>query len=77
VYSAKITSAGAASMTPNDSYKLTLKVTPTLGKFTGNFLDPATKKVVPFTGLFLQAPDNSAGGFFLCPNTSGSVTIAP
>jgi hypothetical protein len=33
--------------------------------------------VTPFTGLFLQAPENGAGGFFLGPHTSGAVTLEP
>jgi hypothetical protein len=77
VRNATITGTGAAIVTPVDGYKLKLKVTPTTGKFTGSFLHPATKKTVSFNGLFLQPPENEAGGFFLGPNTSGAVTLEP
>jgi hypothetical protein len=77
VRTATITGTGAASVTPADGYKLTLRVTPTTGKFTGSFLHPATKKTVSFNGLFLQPPEDEAGGFFLGPNTSGAVTLEP
>jgi len=62
---------------PADSYKLSLKVRPATGKFTGSFVHPLTSKPVPFTGLFLQATENEAGGFFLGPNTSGAVMLEP
>ena len=36
-----------------------------------------TNGSVSFNGLFLQAPENDAGGFFLGPTTSGFVTLEP
>ena len=67
---------GVATVTTN-TYKLTLKVTPTTGKFTGSFVPPATSKPVSFSGLFLQGSENDGGGFFLGPATSGAVTLTP
>ena len=69
--------AGKVTLPPVDSFKLSLKVTPAAGKFTGSFVHPVTTKPVAFTGLFLQATENDAGGFFLGPHTSGAVTLEP
>ena len=77
VHTATVSTSGAAVVTPADAYKLKLKVTTATGKFTGSFVHPFNKKTITFNGLFLQAPENDAGGFFLGPNTSGAVTLAP
>jgi len=72
-----ISTTGAVTLPPVDSYKLSLKVTSATGKFTGSFVYPGTRKVVSFTGLFLQPPEPEAGGFFLGPSASGFVTLEP
>ena len=56
---------------------MALRVTLATGKFTGSFVHPITHKMTTFGGLFLQPPENDAGGFFLTPTASGSVTLTP
>jgi hypothetical protein len=76
-YGIAINTAGTVTLPATNTYKLSLKVTPATGKFTGSFVHPSTNKKIPFTGLFLQPPETEAGGFFLGPSTSGFVTLEP
>ena len=56
--------------------KLVLSVTTSTGAFKGAFLDPASKKNIPFNGVLLQS-FNYGAGFFLGTNQSGRVYFGP
>jgi hypothetical protein len=77
VWTVAVSPTGKVTLPAADAYKLKLGVAPTTGKFTGSFVHPVTTKPVTFTGLFLQTPENDAGGFFLGPTASGAVTLEP
>jgi len=57
-------------------HKLSLTLTPTTGLFRGTVLNPDTGKPVSFQGALF--PDWNVGlGYFLTPNLSGQVYLAP
>jgi len=56
--------------------RLSLTLTPTSGLFHGNILNPDTGKPITFQGALF--PDWNVGlGYFLTPNQSGQVYLAP
>jgi uncharacterized repeat protein (TIGR03803 family) len=76
VKSVVIAASGSVTASPTGSDKLTLKVNPTTGQFSGSFLNPADGKTTKLSGSLLQN-DNSAAGFFPGTNQTGFVTIEP
>jgi hypothetical protein len=57
-------------------HKLSLILTPTTGLFHGSVLNPDTGKPITFQGALF--PDWNVGlGYFLTPNLSGQVYLAP
>lgn len=76
VKSVVIAANGSVTVSPTGSDKLTLKINPTTGQFSGSFLNPAVGKTSKLSGTFLQS-DNSAAGFFPGTNETGFVTIEP
>ena len=71
-----IAASGSVTVSPLGSDKLTLKVSPTTGQFSGSFLNPAVGKSTKLSGTFLQS-DDSAAGFFQGTNETGFVVIEP
>ena len=76
VKSVVIAANGNVTVSPADVDKLTLKVNPTTGQFSGSFVNPAVGKSTKVSGTFLQS-DGSADGFFQGTNQTGFVTIEP
>lgn len=63
----------------NPPDKLTISITPSTGVFTGSFLYPVAGKRpdrIKFGGVLFQ-DQIMGGGFFLGPNGSGTVSLAP
>jgi hypothetical protein len=61
--------------TPSGS-KLTVNITPSTGLFKGSFLNPETRKTMPFQGMILRK--SSVGvGYFLDAGLSGEVYLSP
>ncbi|HWH68203.1 MAG TPA: choice-of-anchor tandem repeat GloVer-containing protein, partial [Candidatus Sulfotelmatobacter sp.] len=56
--------------------KCVLTITPANGVFTGSVVDPATAKLIPFSGVVLQN-QNLGCGYFLGTNQSGRIILAP
>jgi hypothetical protein len=57
-------------------HKLSLSLTPSSGLFHGSVLNPDTGKPITFQGALF--PDWNVGlGYFLTPNQSGQVYLAP
>lgn len=52
----------------------TLKATPGIGQFTGNFVHPVTKKKTTIKGIVLQ-DQGEAAGYFISGNLSGRVVL--
>jgi len=72
-----IDAAGKVTVTPSGPDKLTLKLQPKTGAFSGSFVDPALgTKSVKFNGFLLQSDDSAAGLFFGTSRT-GFVTLQP
>jgi hypothetical protein len=71
-----IAANGSVTVSPVGSDKLTLKVNPNTGQFTGSFLNPAIGKTSKLSGTLLQG-DNSAAGVFQGSNQTGFVTLEP
>ncbi len=71
-----IAASGSVTVSPTGGDKLTLKVNPTTGQFSGSFLSPAVGKTTKLAGTFLQS-DNSAAGFFQGTNETGFVILEP
>jgi hypothetical protein len=71
-----IAASGSVTVSPLGSDKLTLKVSPTTGQFSGSFLNPAVGKSTKLSGTFLQS-DDSAAGFFQGTNQTGFVVLEP
>ena len=69
-----VNGAGAVTVLSPSGEKLTMKLTPKTGQFSGSFFHPVLKKTINFRGLFLQLKDEGAG-YFLGSNESGYVTI--
>jgi uncharacterized repeat protein (TIGR03803 family) len=76
VISVSISPTGTGTASPVDSNDLKLKVAPTTGALSGNFLDPTIGKAVKFEGLLLQS-NGAASGYFLGTSESGFVTFVP
>lgn len=56
--------------------KLTLSITTSSGLFRGTFVDPDTRKAIPFQGVLLQ--DSNGGlGYFLGSDQSGEIRLGP
>ena len=63
-------------VTDLSGHKLTLSLAPTSGLFHGSVLNPDTGKPITFQGALF--PDWNVGlGYFLTPNQSGQVYLAP
>jgi hypothetical protein len=58
----------------SSSPSLSLKLTPSVGVFSGKFVDPATSRMRQFGGVMLQN-QNEARGFFLGTDQSGAVRL--
>jgi hypothetical protein len=76
VKSVIIAANGSVTVSPTGSDKLTLKVNPTTGQFSGSFLNPGVGKTTKLSGSFLQS-DDSAAGFFPGTNQTGFVVLEP
>ena len=58
----------------SSSPSLILKLIPSVGVFSGHFMDPATSRIRQFGGVMLQN-QNKARGFFLGTDQSGAVRL--
>jgi uncharacterized repeat protein (TIGR03803 family) len=76
VKSVVIAANGSVTVSPIGSDKLTLKINPTTGQFSGGFLNPAVGKTTKLSGFLLQT-NNTAAGFFLGTNQTGFVILEP
>ena len=76
VKSVAIDANGNVTVSPADSDRLTLKINPVTGQFSGGFLNPAVGKTVKLSGLLLQI-DNSGAGYFPGTNQTGFVIYEP
>jgi uncharacterized repeat protein (TIGR03803 family) len=71
-----INAQGNVTVTPLDVDKLTLKIQPTTGQFSGGFVDPAVGKTTKLNGLLLQ-PDNTGAGYFPGSSQTGFILFGP
>ena len=71
-----IAANGNVTVSPTGNDKLTLKINPTTGQFSGGFLNPAVGKTSKLSGLLLQT-DNSGAGFFQGTNQTGFIMFVP
>jgi hypothetical protein len=71
-----IAANGGVTVSPIGADKLTLKVNPITGQFSGSFLNPAVGKSTKLSGSLLQS-DDSAAGFFQGTNQTGFVIVEP
>ena len=71
-----IAANGSVAVSPTGDDKLTLKINPTTGQFSGGFLNPAVGKTSKLTGLLLQT-DNSGAGLFQGTNETGFIMFVP
>ncbi len=69
-----LTSAGKFLTNTGNDLKLTLSLSPSTGVLTGSFVDPQTHVKVAIKGVILQQ-QNSAAGFFVSTNATGTVLI--
>ena len=67
-----IDAQGNVTVTPLDVDKLTLKIQPTTGQFSGGFVNPAVGKTTKLNGLLLQS-DNTGAGYFVGPTQTGFI----
>ncbi|MGA2221565.1 MAG: NHL repeat-containing protein [Verrucomicrobiia bacterium] len=74
--SVMVATDNTVTILPGNVTKLTLKLAPKNGTFSGSFLPPGTRKAVKFQGAALQLQDFGAG-FFTGTNETGYVTITP
>ena len=71
-----IAATGKVTVSPIDTDKLTLKISPTTGQFSGSFIHPAVGKSTKLNGLFLQ-DDDSGAGYFTGTNQTGFFIFEP
>lgn len=55
---------------------LVLSASPAAGTVSGSFVDPVTRRATAVKGVVLQQ-QNSAGGFFITSNASGTFVLTP
>ena len=71
-----IAATGKVTVSPTDTDKLTLKISPTTGQFSGSFIHPAIGKSSKLNGLLLQ-DDNLGAGYFPGTNQTGFFVYEP
>jgi hypothetical protein len=76
VKSVVIAANGSVTVSPAGVDKLTLKISPTTGQFSGSFVNPAIGKSTKLSGLLLQ-DDDSGSGYFPGTNQTGFVIFEP
>jgi hypothetical protein len=76
VKSVVIAANGSVTVSPAGVDKLTLKISPTTGQFSGSFVNPAVGKSTKLSGLLLQ-DDDSGSGYFPGMNQTGFVIFEP
>jgi len=69
IYQNKVTITG--------TNEITLTVTPRTGAFNGHYLNPATNKKAPLSGVIYQKPASAGYGLFLGADQSGPLEITP
>jgi hypothetical protein len=68
---------GNVAVSPTGGDKLTLKITPATGQFSGSFLDPADGKTPAKLGGLLLQSDGSGAGYFPGTNQTGFIMLVP